>query len=111
MKGRKIVQPRKGEIHLTPFPFTDLSHNKLRPCVVIGCDKDDIVVVFLTTVKPKQGAYIEVNPSKENRLKVVSYARYTKIATLDARMSLGQIGILETVLYKDLTQAITGFLM
>ncbi len=111
MKGKKIVQPRKGEIHLIPFPFTDLSQNKLRPCVVIGCDKDDIVVVFLTTIKPKHGAYIEVNPSKDNRLKVVSYARYTKIATLDMRMSLGQMGVLETVLYKNLTQAITSFIM
>jgi hypothetical protein len=27
------------------------------------------------------------------------------------RMSLGQMGVLETVLYKNLTQAITSFIM
>ena len=95
----------KGEIHLIPFPFTDLGGNKLRPCVVIGCDREDVTVVFVTSIKPKNADYIEVAPTKENRLKAHSYIRYTKIATLDTRMSLGQTGTLETQTYKTLVQA------
>ncbi len=106
-KGLKIT---KGEIHLIPFPFTDLSNNKLRLCVVIGCDRTDITVVFLTSIKPKDTNYIQIAPTKENRLKTHSYIRYTKIATLDAHMSLGKTGILEKKMYQTLIKSITGFI-
>ena len=73
MRSKKSIQPVKGEIHLIPFPFTDLSQQKLRPCVVIGHDQDDMTVVFVTTTKPKNGLSIEIKPTPQNRLKAVSY--------------------------------------
>lgn len=110
MKKRGKIRPKKGEIHLIPFPFTDLSQSKLRPCVVIGCDGDDITVVFITTIKPKGSFYIELKQTPSNRLKTTSYARYTKIATLDVQMSLGQTGALDTSTYQKLTKAIRDFI-
>ncbi len=107
---RKKASIKKGEIHLIPFPFTDLSQNKLRPCVVIGCDRVDAVVVFITSIKPKDSEFLEVPATKENRLKVTSYIRYTKIATLDTAMLLGHIGTLETTTYTKLTNAIKDFI-
>ena len=107
---QKRASISKGEIHLIPFPFTDNSKSKLRPCVVIGCDRIDAIVIFITSIKPKDSAYIEVPASKENRLKVTSYIRYTKIATLDTAMSLGHIGTLEASVYKKLTNAIKDFI-
>ncbi len=107
---QKRVSVSKGEIHLIPFPFTDITSSKLRPCVVIGCDRIDAIVVFITSIKPKDTEYLEVPASKENRLKVTSYIRYTKIATLDTAMSLGHIGTLEASTYQKLTKAITGFI-
>lgn len=100
----------KGEIHLIPFPFTDLSSSKLRPCVVIGSDRVDATVVFITSVKPKDTECLEVQPTKVNRLKTVSYIRYTKIATLDIAMSLGQTGTLEAATYLKLIKAIRDFI-
>ena len=110
MKQKRITI-KKGEIHLIPFPFTDLSSSKLRPCVVIGCDRVDATVVFITSVKPKDGECIEVKSTATNRLKTVSYIRYTKIATLDIAMSLGQTGTLEAVTYQKLTKAMKDFIV
>jgi mRNA interferase MazF len=107
---QKVSKISKGEIHLIPFPFTNLSESKLRPCVIIGHDREDVTVVFVTSIKPKSTPYIAVKPTKINRLKAVSYIRYTKIATLDTRMSLGQTGTLETAIYKSLVHAIKNFI-
>jgi mRNA interferase MazF len=108
----KLKRPSiaKGEIHLIPFPFTDNTRSKLRPCIVIGHDRDDVVVVFVTSIKPKDSEYLKVGTTKENKLKVTSYIRYTKIATLDTALSLGQIGTLNASTYKELTNAIKDFI-
>lgn len=108
MKAHDKMQ--KGSIQLIPFPFTDLSHKKVRPCIVLAQERDDIVVVFITSVKPKDGEYISVVPSKENGIKQVSYIRYTKIATLDQRLALGEIGVLEGKIHNQLRQKLKEFL-
>ena len=46
----------------------------------------------------------------ENGLKADSYMGYTKLATLDRKLSLGKIGTLETALYKKLKKEISAFL-
>jgi mRNA interferase MazF len=40
---------QKGDIILIPFPFTDLSGNKLRPAVILTASKTDITVCFITS--------------------------------------------------------------
>jgi mRNA interferase MazF len=41
----------KGEIVLFPFPFTDLSQRKLRPCLIISRDMDDDIILCQITSK------------------------------------------------------------
>lgn len=108
MKKSKII--KQGDIHLIPFPFTDLSNSKLRPCVILGHDREDMVVIFITGVKPKDKFFIKIEPSKTNGVKVTSYIRYTKIATLDVKTSLGEIGSLEKDIYKNVTEKIKGYI-
>jgi mRNA interferase MazF len=39
----------KGNIVLIPFPFTDLSGNKLRPALILSETLLDVTVSFITT--------------------------------------------------------------
>lgn len=96
-----------GQIVLTPFPFTDLSGNKVRPALVLGLQSggDDITVCFISSVtasnlKNKIHKFdIVLNPSdkdfKKTGLKVKSIIKVVKIATLDKIVILGKIGELD----------------
>ncbi len=86
----------KGDIVLTPFPFTDLSGSKVRPAVVVASHKKsvDITVVFITSQpKPVGHFVVPVLPSSQNGLKVSSGVVCDKIATLDTKVILGKIGV------------------
>jgi len=88
---------KKGTVILVPFPFTDLSGNKVRPAVIISKNKigNDVVVVFITSqTKIKEKHLVQINPEKDNGLKVLSRAVCSKIATLDAKIVLGELGVM-----------------
>jgi len=84
---------KKGSIILIPFPFTDLSGNKVRPAVVL-CKSDlDVTICFITSeLKWKTEYDIPVFPSETNGLKVPSLIRICKIATIDSTLALGELG-------------------
>ncbi len=48
----------KGGIIRIPFPFTDLSGNKLRPALVLAVDRDDVTVAFITIISTSVSDYI-----------------------------------------------------
>jgi mRNA interferase MazF len=84
---------QKGDIVLIPFPFTDLSGNKLRPAVILHANDFDITVCFITSqLKWKESSDIAIEPSKINGIKVPSLIRISKIATLDKNLALGKLG-------------------
>lgn len=89
----------KGTIVLIPFPFTDLSGQKVRPALILYNQKggEDCAVAFISSVQEKKTILydIPVLPSTQNGLKVNSTIRVSKIATLQKKTILGELGILE----------------
>jgi len=98
-----------GTIVLVPFPFTDLSGDKVRPALILSNNKtgDDVTVCFLSSVIPKKilSAEIFVNEKssdfKTTGLKSSSVIKVTKLATLDKKVILGEIGILSIKIMRE----------
>lgn len=91
----------KGTLVLIPFPFTDLSGHKVRPALVLYEQKggEDCIVAFISsTAQKKIGIYdIAIAPSKENGIKVNSVIKVAKIATLQKKIILGELGKIDEV--------------
>jgi mRNA interferase MazF len=86
---------KKGTLVLVPFPFTDLSGNKVRPALIVSQGKigNDVVVVFVTSQrKSKEKNLVSIVPDPQNGLKIASHIVCSKIATLDAKTVLGELG-------------------
>ena len=75
---------KKGDIVLIPFPFTDLTGNKLRPALILVHSERDITVCFITTqLKWKETTDIEISLFTTNGIKKDSLIRLSKMATVD----------------------------
>jgi len=99
---------------LIPFPFTDLSSQKVRPALIISPDpvKEDILVAFISSVvppAPEPNEYVldATHPAfARTGLKITSVFKMGKIATLHRSLILRRPGrttpelqkVLDTVL-------------
>jgi len=104
---------KKGDIVLIPFPFTDLSSNKVRPALVIGIDQDDCVVLFITSLKPiskNNTVHIEKKESEKIGLKKESWVIVSKIATLNKKIVLGKIGSIDKGIKGAVERELKSFL-
>jgi len=98
--------PKQWDIVLTPFPFTDLTGNKVRPVVIISnkLKGDDVIVLFISSVKKNITNFdIKVKSSQENGLKADSVIKCSKIATLEKKIILGELGTLEKEKQKEIS--------
>lgn len=102
---------RRGTVVLTPFPFTDLSGAKVRPAVVVSpSDRpgDDVIVAFISSVKPQtlQPTDLSVETSHPDffltGLHVASIVKGDKLATVQRRIILGELGALSPALLVEL---------
>lgn len=83
----------KGEIVLIPFPFTNLTNTKIRPCLVLIEAEYDVTVSFITTQTGwNDEGSVTVTASAGNGLKKDSLIRLNKLATIDKELILGKIG-------------------
>lgn len=98
----------KGDIVLVPFPFTDLSGQKVRPVLVLHTEmkSEDRIVALFSSIKPKKTYFFDlhVTPSKHNGLKVSSIVKINKIATLEKKLIIGQLGKLEVSHIKEVNK-------
>lgn len=87
-----------GDILLVRFPFSDLSHSKLRPAVVIGmADFDNVVLCQITSKAPNPATSMQVTSRDirgKNELRSVSYARANKLFTADPGLATRKLGSL-----------------
>lgn len=99
---------KKGDIVLIPFPFTDLTGNKLRPAVILISSKLYVTVCFITTQFQWKDKYdIALIPSSLNGLKKDSIVRVGKLATIDKDLVLGKMGNLEPNYLSSLNNSLT----
>jgi mRNA interferase MazF len=103
--------PKRGDIVLIPFPFTDLSGLKVRPALVLSQqDKgSDVIVVFISS-KHKSSAVVPIMPTQQNGIKIASYIICDKIATLDRKIVLGQLGRLESEVQSKVDKTVAAVL-
>ncbi len=87
----------KGEIILLPYPFTDLTANKVRPAVVVGSDGEkyeDIFVVPLTSkVYNLSESEFSLENWKESGLNVPTAVKRGCIL-IDTELIIKKIGVL-----------------
>lgn len=97
---QKLINMYKfGKIVLIPFPFTDLSGAKVRPAVIISNKPigDDVVVVFISSnIKKLREFDVLIRKNSKNGLKSDSIIIVSKIATLEKKTILGEIGELSS---------------
>ena len=87
----------KADIILIPFPFTNLSDTKIRPCLVLIDAEYDVTVSFITTQTGwNDHASVSIKPTESNVLKKESFIRLSKLATIDKELIIGKIGELNS---------------
>ena len=91
-----------------PFPFTDLSGHKVRPAVVLYTENkgEDFIVCFISSKGKARSCDVKVRANTSNGLKVDSIIKTSKIATLEKRLALGEIGILDKKTIKELNNVL-----
>ena len=96
---------KKGAIVLVPFPFTDLSGSKVRPAVIVSNGKigSDVVVLFITSQPKLKGKHlVQIVPDRENGIKAKSKIVCSKLATLESKIILGELGFISKPVLKNI---------
>ena len=109
----------RGTVILVPFPFTELSSQKVRPALILSRGatvSGDIIVAFISSVltRPNHRTHVLVRMGTDaferTGLKVSSVIRCDKLATLDRRIVLGELGALPPSFLRRVNVAIRSAL-
>ena len=99
----------KGDIVVTPFPFSDLTSSIKRPALVIANLKGEDIILCQITTKQRQDQYIinlNKNDFETGDLKVDSFIRISRIFTLRKSLILYKIGRLNKNKIKEIEDKI-----
>jgi len=99
----------KGDVVVTPFPFSDLTANKKRPALVVaGLTGDDINICLITSqnVKDNYAVSLASDDLANGQLKQISNIRPNRLFTIDARIILYRIGTLKKEKAEKVTEKI-----
>jgi mRNA interferase MazF len=102
---------KRGDIVLVPFPFTDLTGEKLRPAVIVSPDPQglDVVIAFISSIVPSgEMADTDFLLTSDHPgfsmtgLKKVSVFRLKKLLTIERTKLIRRLGSVSPAIQKDL---------
>lgn len=101
------------QVVLLPFPFSDLSNQKLRPALVLAdAGRDDWVLCQITSKTYADGRAIELLATAfaQGGLQLVSYARPAKLFTAHASLIRSVAGELNDSAHQRVLDAVLSLL-
>lgn len=104
----------RGKLVLVPFPFTDLSSQKIRPALIVSDSKQmdrNVILLFVSSKSyPLSKRRVRIKTTDyffpQTGLKVTSTIHCDKIATLEKTIVLGEIGLLTSNVMKKISIAL-----
>lgn len=100
----------KGDVVVVPFPFSDLTHSKRRPALVLtSLQGNDLILCQITskTIKDCYAVSIQENDFHFGSLHQESNARPNRLFTADEHIILYRIGSLKKTKIDKIIYAVT----
>jgi mRNA interferase MazF len=101
------------QVVLLPFPFSDLSEQKLRPALVLAdAGRDDWVLCQITSKSYADSRAVELLDSAfvQGGLQLTSYARPAKLFTAHASLIRSVAGELHDAAHQHVLEAVVSLL-
>ena len=103
--------PAAGSVILVPFPFSDLSHSKIRPALVLAdAGRGDWILCQITS-KPYADARairLEGSDFASGGLELTSYVRPGKLFTANETLMLENVGQLRAEKVDAILRSVAG---
>lgn len=101
----------KGDVVLFPFPYTDLSDRKLRPCLVLSEEMgEDIMLCQITSQrlrKDEHSVELKLADTADGTIMIESYIRANMIFTASKAQIRRKLCRVKDDKYRQVTNAIT----
>jgi mRNA interferase MazF len=110
---------KRGDIVLVPFPFTDLTTEKLRPAVIVSVDpqETDVVIAFISSIVPageltKTDFLLSSNHPDfpKTGLKKASVFKLKKLLTIERTRTIRRLGNVSPTIQEELDKRLKGAL-
>jgi mRNA interferase MazF len=102
---------KRGDIVLVPFPFTDLTAEKLRPAIIVSPDPQDfdVIIAFISSIVPS-GELPPVDflltsnhpDFPQTGLKKASVFKMKKLLTIERTKIIRRLGKVSPAIQKEL---------
>jgi mRNA interferase MazF len=97
----------KGDVVVTPFPFSDLTANKKRPALVVAdLSGDDLIICLITSQNARDNYAISLTNQDfaSGSLQRDSNVRPNRLFTIDSNIILYKIGPLKNQKVNEVTE-------
>lgn len=93
--------PKSGDIILVPFPFTDLTGDKIRPALILTLIGSEAIIAMISSRLDQKKWSSDLDLITDDPdfaatgLKIGSRIRLSKLATIETKIIIGQLGFLK----------------